>query len=132
LIWPLIGARLHGWLDDGVVLLYLGGAYFLHLHGDGLTFAIFGASVHFALARLTNYPQGQIKWIPFRVHAFIELGDGIIIGTCGYLLAHLDQISAGAFLEVMGASQIGAFLFSDYRWPLPDKVSSAAGSHTTF
>ena len=125
MIYPLLPARLHGWLDDGVVLLYLAGAYFLHLHGEQLAVAIFGASVHFALARLTNYPQGQLKWIPFRLHAFIELGEGIIVLACGYLVAHLDQPVAGAFLEVMGASQFGAFFFSDYRWPVSDKVSAA-------
>ena len=34
MLYPLIGARLHGWLDDLVALTYLFGILLLHL-GDG-------------------------------------------------------------------------------------------------
>src|SRR5207245_1574847 len=57
-IWPIIGPRLHGWLDDIVVALYVAGAWLLNLSGRALAIAMAGAAVHFLLARFTNYPQG--------------------------------------------------------------------------
>jgi hypothetical protein len=38
-IYPLIGARLHGWLDDTVALAYLGGAWLLGASGAALAIA---------------------------------------------------------------------------------------------
>ena len=40
MLFPLIGARLHGWLDDLVVLIYLAGAFALGLRGGALAIAI--------------------------------------------------------------------------------------------
>ena len=116
MLYPLIPVRIHGWLDDGMVLLYLGGAWVLHLEGDGLALALAFAGLHFLLTRLTAYPQGALKWIPLPVHAFLELAEGIAIGGFGYVIAGFDAIRAGAFLEVMGASHILIFAFCDQRW----------------
>src|SRR5262249_50255945 len=55
-IYPLLRPRLHGWLDDLVALLYLGGALALGLRGAALAIAIGGAAMHFSLTRLTDYP----------------------------------------------------------------------------
>jgi len=74
-IWPLIPARLHGWLDEAATATYLVFAWLLHGPAAGL--AAFGAAVHFANTRLTNYPQGTVRVLPFRVHALIELGEGL-------------------------------------------------------
>jgi hypothetical protein len=117
MLLPLIGRRLHGWLDDLVVLIYLGGALGLGLHGTPLAIAIAGAATHFLLTRFTDYPQGTFKVIPFRVHAFIELGEGLLI------LAATLTVASGApplhrlFLGGMGLSQLFAFAFSDYGGP---------------
>ena len=122
MIWPLIPARLHGWLDDGVVLLYLAGAWLLRLRGAALGLALLGAAVHFTLARVTDYPQGQLKLISFRTHAFVELSEGIAVAAGGLLAAGFGP---RAFLLLMGASQFAAFAISDYRWPVT--LSGAPG-----
>jgi hypothetical protein len=114
MLLPLIGARLHGWLDDLVVLVYLLGAFLLPLRGPALALGIGGASVHFLLTRFTNYPQGTFKRIPFRVHAFIELGEGIVVAAATALFLRALPTAAFAFLLAMGASQLGAFAFSNY------------------
>jgi hypothetical protein len=112
-LYPLIGARLHGWLDDLVALTYLLGILLLHL-GDGARAAgVAGAAVHFTLTRLTNYPQGTFKLIPFRTHAFIELGEGVGVLAAAVLLAGAPA-AARLFLAFMGLTQMGAFGFSDY------------------
>jgi hypothetical protein len=115
MLFPLIGVRLHGWLDDLVVVIYLGGAYALGLSGSALAIAVGGAVVHFTLTRLTNYPQGTFKLIPFRVHAFIELGEGVAVLAASLAVAGDRPLAQRVFLGLMGASQLGAFALSDYR-----------------
>ena len=46
MIYPLIGPRLHGWLDDTVALVYLAGVLVLGLSGAALAIAVGGAVVH--------------------------------------------------------------------------------------
>jgi hypothetical protein len=119
MLFPLIGARLHGWLDDVVVILYLLGAILIPLRGAALALALGGATVHFLLTRFTNYPHGTFKWIPFRTHAFIELGEGIVlvVATTRFLPPHGP--ASGTFLVFMGVSQLGAFAFSNYKISAP-------------
>jgi hypothetical protein len=118
MLFPLIGPRLHGWLDDLVAGIYLLGIVLLGLQGGPRVAAIAGAAVHFTLTRLTNYPQGTFKLIPFRTHAFIELGEGLGILAAAALLGSAPA-SARLFLAIMGLTQFGAFGFSDYRTPAP-------------
>ena len=117
MFFPLIGIRLHGWLDDLVVLTYLVGPFGLHLRGGALAVALAGATTHFVLTRLTNYPQGTLKLIPFRIHAFIELGEGaaVVAATMGLLPG--APLHERIFLLLLGLSQFAAFSFSDYRTP---------------
>jgi hypothetical protein len=114
MLYPLIGPRLHGWLDDLVTLAYLAGAGLLHLHGVALAIAVGGAAVHFTLTRFTDYPQGTFRVLPFRKHAFIELGEGIAVLAAAWLLASDVPLAHRMFLTLMGASQGVAFAFSDY------------------
>jgi hypothetical protein len=111
---PLIGARLHGWLDDGVVLVYLVGALVIPLRGAALAVALAGAGFHFLLTRLTNYPQGTWKLIPFRVHAFLELGEGLAVIVAASQVVPGHSSAASVFFLLMGISQLGAFTFSNY------------------
>jgi hypothetical protein len=114
MLYPLIGVRLHGWLDDLVALTYIAGAWLIGLEGVGLSLALFGAAVHFLLTRLTDYPQGTWRLIPFARHAYIELAEGIaiLVGTLAWLPT--APVSTRIFLTLMGASQLIAFAFSDY------------------
>lgn len=114
MLLPLIGARLHGWLDDLVVVVYLLGAIFLPLHGLALGVCLAAAGVHFLLTRFTDYPHGTFKRIPFRTHAFIELGEGLVVIVAAPRVLAADSPIAGIFLIAMGASQLAAFAFSNY------------------
>ena len=113
MIYPLIGPRLHGWLDDSVAVVYLAGVLVLRLSGAALAIAVGGAVVHFLLTRLTDYPQGTFKVLSFRTHAFVELGEGLAVlgGTALFVPAAPVRL----FLIAMGVSQLLAFGFSDYR-----------------
>jgi hypothetical protein len=117
MLLPIIGARLHGFLDDVVVGTYLLGLWLLGLQGTAAVIAAAGAALHFALTRFTDYPQGTFKRIPFRAHAFIELAEGIGVLLATLTLAGSQPFPARAFLVAMGGSQFFAFAFSDYRTP---------------
>ena len=123
MLFPLIGARLHGWLDDVVVGLYLVGAFALGLSRGALAIAIAGAIVHFALTRFTDYPQGTFKVIPFRVHAFIELAEGLAVLAATLAFTGDRPLAQRLFLGLMGASQLGAFALSDYSTPSTPRTS---------
>lgn len=114
MLFPVIGPRLHGWLDDLVVLVYLAGAFAFGLGDAALAIAVGGAIVHFTLTRLTDYPQGTFKLIPFRVHAFIELGEGMAVLAATLAVAGDRPLAQRLFLGLMGVSQLGAFALSDY------------------
>lgn len=115
MLLPLIGARLHGWLDDLVVLIYVLGALLIPLRGSALVAALAAAAVHFLLTRFTNYPHGTWKLIPFRVHAFIELFEGLtLIAAVAARWVAPQAFAPRAFVALMGISQLGAFAFSDY------------------
>ena len=117
MLFPIIGVRLHGWLDDLVVLIYLAGALALGLRGVALAIAVGGAIVHFVLTRVTDYPQGTWKLIPFRTHGFIELGEGLAVLAASLAFAADRPIAQRLFLGAMGVSQLGAFALSDYATP---------------
>ena len=120
MLFPIINARIHGWLDDLVVLTYVAGAVFFGLHGTAFTIALVGALIHFANARVTNYPQGTLSLISFRTHAFVELAEGVGVLAAAMMLTTDEATSLQrTFLALMGGSQFTAFSFSDYRWPQP-------------
>lgn len=116
MLYPLIGVRLHGWLDDLVVAVYVVGALTLGLAGAALAAALSAAALHFALTRVTNYPQGTFKLLPFRTHAFVELAEGVAVLAAALLLPQ-QPMEVRVFLGFMGLTQFTAFSFSDYRWP---------------
>jgi 4-hydroxybenzoate polyprenyltransferase len=121
MLFPLIPPRLHGWLDDLVVLVYLAGALLLHLSGAAAALAFGGAAFHCLLTRFTDYPQGTWKRIPFRTHAVIELGEGLLVLAGTAALATAAPLPGRLFLFGMGLSQLVAFGFSDYGPRLPDR-----------
>jgi hypothetical protein len=114
MFFALIPPRLHGWLDDLVALTYLAGWWWLGLTGLAAAVAWAGAIAHFLLTRFTDYPQGTWKLIPFRTHAFIELGEGLLVLAATWLLVSQVSPAGRAFLTFMGATQLVAFAFSDY------------------
>jgi hypothetical protein len=115
----LIQARLHGFLDDAVVLTYLIGARVLGLRAMAMGIALLGALVHFFITRFTDYPQGFVKLLRFRTHGFIELAEGIgvLVATWTLLEPEITPASHRLFLTLLGISQLVAFAISDYRWP---------------
>jgi hypothetical protein len=115
---PLISAKVHGFLDDAVVLGYLMGAYILGLTGRAMAIALVGAFVHFFITRFTDYPAGFVKLLSFRTHGFIELAEGVFVLVVTWTILPAETPGKHLlFLTLLGVSQLVAFGFSDYRFP---------------
>jgi hypothetical protein len=80
---------------------------------------------------VTNYPQGTFKLIPFRVHAFIELAEGLAVLGASLAFAADRPLAQRLFLGAMGVSQLGAFSLSNYDWPGTSGSRAKRGSAAT-
>jgi hypothetical protein len=122
---PWIPARLHGWLDELATLTYVAAALLLHYGGAAFVLLLAAAAVHFLNTRLTDYPEGQLKLYGLKVHARIELVEGMGTALAFVLLPELTttQRAVGAALGVL---QIGAATLADLRWPAPVTASAKA------
>ena len=113
---PLIPPRLHAWLDEAVPPLYVAIALLDSLRGTALALLVYCGLQHFAATRTTDYPRGSWPLISFPVHARFDLLEGLLLLAGAYFLAS-ETMSTRMTLATLGALQVGAFAFSDTRWP---------------
>jgi len=73
---PLLPLRVHAWLDEAILPLYLVLAAALGIRGPLLAVLIYAGVQHFVVTRTTDYPRGTWKWLPLRVQLLAELGEG--------------------------------------------------------
>lgn len=114
MIYPVLRARLHGWLDDMAALVSLVGAYLFALAGPALVVFVVAAGAQFAVARLTDYPHGSVRLLPLRLHAFVELGLGLALFAAAALLAQVT-LPQRLFLCAIAGWQVTAFVLADVR-----------------
>lgn len=74
----IINAKVHGYLDYLVVLIFLGAPTLLHLSMLPGTISYSLAGIHLALTLLTDFLLGVLKVVPLKWHGMIEL----IVGPC--------------------------------------------------
>jgi hypothetical protein len=113
---PLIPPRLHGWLDETVPPIYVAIALLIPPHGAALALLVYCALQHFAVTRITDYPRGSWPLISFPMHARFDLLEGLLLIAGAYFLASETTVTR-ATLATFGVLQVGAFAFSDTRWP---------------
>jgi hypothetical protein len=109
-----IPLRLHGWLDEIATASYLAAAWALHFGGLALAVVVGAALVHFANTRLTDYPRGQLALYSMRVHARIELAEGLALLAAAIALPTANGLQTGA-LGFFGVAQVGAATLSKLR-----------------
>ncbi len=116
MLYPLLPARLHGWLDELASVSYLAAAFVFGFSGIGFAVLMAACLVHFTNTRLTDYPRGHLKKYPLRVHAAIELGEGALVFASAFVVAALTGVQV-TVLCVLGGAQVGAGLLADVRMP---------------
>ena len=113
---PLISPRLHGWLDEAVPPVYVALALVFGLHGAPFALLMYCAAQHLVVTRITHYPRGTWPLISFPAHARFDLLEGLLLLAGGFALGG-EGAGVRALLALVGTLQVGAFVFSDTRWP---------------
>lgn len=109
----MISAKVHGYLDYFVVLVFLAAPALLQLSGLPALISYVLAGVHLALTLLTAFPLGVIKVIPLKIHGLIEM----IVGPCLIALPFVLGFSGAAlvFYALAGAVILAVWALTDYK-----------------
>lgn len=110
----MINAKMHGYLDYVVVLVFLGAPTLLHLSALPATIAYILAGVHLALTLLTDFPLGLLKVVPLRIHGFIELVVGPCLIALPFVLGFAGEPAAEAFYVACGVVILAVWSLTKY------------------
>ena len=111
MIFPLIAARLHGFLDDLFVLAFAAGAFLLRREGAALAVAVAAAVAHLLVTRLAD---SRFRLLTPRGHAALELCESLAVLAAAVWLGSL-------FLAAVAAAELLVCILSGV-----DKVSAEA------
>lgn len=75
-----------------------------------------GASV-LALSLMTRYPLGVCKWVPFRVHGYIEAAAGALTAAAPWTLGFSRDRAATLTHVASGLATLAVFAVTDYDSP---------------
>jgi hypothetical protein len=75
-----------------------------------------GASV-LALSLMTRYPLGVCKWVPFRVHGYIEAAAGALTAAAPWTLGFSRNRAATLTHVASGLATLAVFAVTDYDSP---------------
>ncbi len=109
-----ISAKVHGYLDYVVVLLFLAAPALLYFTRVPSVIAYTLAGVHLLLTLLTDFPLGPIKVIALKWHGVIELIVGPVLIVIPFIFGFASEASAGCFYTVTGIVILVVWGFTDY------------------
>ena len=110
----IIGAKMHGYLDYLVVLVFLVAPTLLHLSMVPATISYVLAGVHLALTLLTDFPLGVFKVVPLSVHGIIELIVGPCLIALPFVLGFGGELPAEAFYIICGLVILAVWSLTKY------------------
>jgi hypothetical protein len=110
----IINAKIHGYLDYGVVLAFLAAPSLFHFSGIPAAISYALAGVHLALTLLTDFPLGALKWVPLKWHGIIELIVGPILVALPFALDFGSEPAAQYFYRVSGIVILIVWFLTDY------------------
>ena len=110
----IINAKVHGYLDYVVVLVFLAAPTAFHFSGIPAVISYALAGVHLALTLLTNFPLGVLKWVPLKMHGIIELLVGPVLVALPFALGFGSEPAAQYFYVVNGIVIFIVWFLTDY------------------
>jgi SPW repeat len=111
----ILSARIHGYLDFLVVILFASAPAVLHLSGISATLSYLLAGVHLAVTLLTDFPSGVLKVIPFQIHGWIELIVAPTLAVCPWVLGFSGDQTATVFYVAFGGVVFLTWVITDYK-----------------
>ena len=110
-----LNERMHGALDYLTVVFLIGTGlsgfflpYFSHL-------MIALAVIHLLLTVFTDFSVGLIKFVPLKIHGYVELAVSVGLIPAPYLLHYATEARAKVFTWVFAAILFVLFMLTDYR-----------------
>jgi hypothetical protein len=113
----ILNAKVHGYLDYFVVLVFLTTPILLQLSMVPAVISYSLAGIHLALTLLTNFPLGVVKVIPLKWHGIIELTVGPVLIALPFVLGFGSEPTAQYFYIVNGSVILVVWILTDYGSP---------------
>lgn len=113
----ILNAKVHGYLDYFVVLVFLAAPTLLQLSMVPAVISYSLAGIHLALTLLTNFPLGVLKVIPLKWHGIIELIVGPVLIALPFVLGFGSEPAAQYFYIVNGFVILVVWILTDYGSP---------------
>lgn len=110
----ILGPKVHAALDYVVVLVFLAAPFALGLSGIAAWLSWLLAGVHLALTLVTDSAFSAVKWVPLKVHGWIELAVGPALLASPWVLGYADAAPARDFYLAAGALIFATWLITDY------------------
>jgi hypothetical protein len=110
----IINAKVHGYLDYLVVLVFLAAPSLFHFSGIPAIISYTLAGVHLALTLLTDFPLGALKKVPLKWHGIIELIVGPVLVALPFILGFGSEPAAQYFYLVNGIVILTVWFLTDY------------------
>lgn len=109
-----VSARVNGVLDYAAVAAFLNAPMVFGFHGTPAAVAYWVAGIHLLMTGCTDFPVGFFMWIPFRVHAVIELLGGIFLLIAPWLFGFAQVVAARNFFVAMALIVLVVVALTDY------------------
>jgi hypothetical protein len=111
----IINSRLHGIIDYLVVLFLWASPTLFGLTGftGNIIYGLGG--IHLILTIVTDFELGLIKWIPLKIHGWIELVVGLVLLASPWILGVSENAVDRNFLLGFGAAVLLVWLLTSYQ-----------------
>jgi hypothetical protein len=111
----ILSPRVHGYLDYGVVALFLLAPTIFGFAGVAASICYILAAVQAGMTLLTAFPMGIAKIIPFTVHGALEVGVSLFLLASPWLFG-FDYVPAARNFFIASAVALGlVWVATDYR-----------------
>lgn len=109
----IITPSMHGVLDYLMVVFLWAAPTIFIIPGDiaGYVYAL--GFIHLLLTATTDYTSGIFKFVPFKIHGYIELVVGVALVVLAFTYFAYDERDK-PFILGLGISLLIIFIFSDY------------------
>jgi hypothetical protein len=111
----IINSKLHAALDYLTVVFLLAAPELFNLPEMTAMFTYVLACTYFLLALITNFEFGLIKWLPFRVHGWVEVVVAFALIVASFYLGKTDGVFSRNFYLVFAAITLIVFILTDFR-----------------
>ncbi|MBK0381978.1 hypothetical protein I5M32_03315 [Pedobacter sp. SD-b] len=111
----MINSRIHGIIDYLVVIFLLASPTLFSLAGTTALFTYILAGIHLALTICTNYEYGLVRFIPLKIHGYIELVVSLALVGLAFYLGSLEGNVSRNFYIGFAIAVFVVWILTDYR-----------------